>query len=868
MALRISTHEGNMGGVRYITQKALHGMSAQRTVSIQEAVHMVDNQDLVICSEKFTYLSLRQGAMLSSEKDKKKKDIVTMYRNRSRDLAHLSMDDYFYEHFCREVLNDANDAMEVHKNRILLPVGQNFKPRYPVTYDYAKGVLIQYKPWSKDKPLTKLLKDRKKTIRTFKRMINKKQFPSCVTSQYILAMKYSRQKKLELLNSKSVEQPYDLSNMDEDERDAYVAHQHVSHFSDNKHHNRVIDGMTVDIGTNHDWSDSGYRERRETKVKGGDWVDQIRTQQEKAIRDQAMAVDNLVIPTQRDGRPYDIETMSTEQKKIVYAAIDTIIKFLNNDPTYRPMRATVMGSGGTGKSYIINTIIAMVRSITSSNDTVQVAAPSGSAAFNVQGSTIHNLLGVRVSHPEKGLTENNKARLLDQLERLLVLIIDERSMISSKVLAAAERNTRECIYHGQNSTEIWGGLPVVILFGDDYQLMPVDKNGAINGYDKRRYGAEQHVTDKMTLAQLFAYRGDWLFTEVMTENVYILTKNYRVCCKLFKRLLERVRKGNATREDAEKMMKLHHVFYKVDKDFKDNIENHEKTMWLFSNNADVRKKNVDKLVQKSKDSRVPVARLDCWYETNKLQNNKERHAIQSHFDTNSYKRQTDLCVGARVALRNWNILPSAGLYNGSIGTIAEIVCQDNPIGPNNKQHNHLPDYVVVDFPNLALPPYIEPWDKLHPTVKQAKWSLEINTFLSIQFVNTDRHFSFYALLVQHVPIPARTTLCRKGCCKVVWCPLEISWATTIHKFQGFEAGFDAKDMFRYLIVDPGDLKWEQTCPGALYVALSRAKTMGTFTSDTSFPRDSAIYWHGSGISTTRIREGHKKKRQQQRRPKS
>ena len=131
-------------------------------------------------------------------------------------------------------------------------------------------------------------------------------------------------------------------------------------------------------------------------------------------------------------------------------------------------------------------------------------------------------------------------------------------------------------------------------------------------------------------------------------------------------------------------------------------------------------------------------------------------------------------------------------------------------------------------------------------------------FLSPQVVNTDKHFSLYSLLVQHVPIPARTTLCRKGCCKVTWCPLEISWATTIHKFQGFEAGFDAKDMFRYLIVDPGDLKWEQTCPGALYVALSRAKTMGTFTSDTLFPRDSAIYWHGSGISTTRILEGHKK----------
>ena len=120
------------------------------------------------------------------------------------------------------------------------------------------------------------------------------------------------------------------------------------------------------------------------------------------------------------------------------------------------------------------------------------------------------------------------------------------------------------------------------------------------------------------------------------------------------------------------------------------------------------------------------------------------------------------------------------------------------------------------------------------------------------------HNCFTCSLLQHVPIPARMTLCRKGCCNVTWCPLEISWATTIHKFQGFEAGFGVNDMFRHLIIDPGDMKWEQTCPGALYVALSRAKTMGTFTSDTEYPLDSAIYWYGSGISQFRILEGHMK----------
>lgn len=97
--------------------------------------------------------------------------------------------------------------------------------------------------------------------------------------------------------------------------------------------------------------------------------------------------------------------------------------------------------------------------------------------------------------------------------------------------------------------------------------------------------------------------------------------------------------------------------------------------------------------------------------------------------------------------------------------------------------------------------------------------------------------------------------CNKKCCTVKCCPLVPAWATTIHKFQGFEAGFDDKDQFNRLICDPGDLKWEQTCPGALYTAISRAKTMGTFSKKHKHPKDSAIYWEGPNISTTRILEG-------------
>ena len=64
-----------------------------------------------------------------------------------------------------------------------------------------------------------------------------------------------------------------------------------------------------------------------------------------------------------------------------------------------------------------------------------------------------------------------------------------------------------------------------------------------------------------------------------------------------------------------------------------------------------------------------------------------------------------------------------------------------------------------------------------------------------------------------------------------------AYATTIHKFQGFEAGFDENDQFQHLIIDPGDIKSEQQQPGLLYVATSRFKTIGDMTHDLPHPQE-------------------------------
>ena len=56
--------------------------------------------------------------------------------------------------------------------------------------------------------------------------------------------------------------------------------------------------------------------------------------------------------------------------------------------------------------------------------------------------------------------------------------------------------------------------------------------------------------------------------------------------------------------------------------------------------------------------------------------------------------------------------------------------------------------------------------------------------------------TFYSFgYTQHVPIPMQELYCTKRCCVARYCPLVLSWAMTVHKFQGFEAGFDEDDNF-------------------------------------------------------------------------
>jgi hypothetical protein len=142
-------------------------LNGQRQVPIQEAVHMLDDQELVICSDRITYVSLAQGQALQSRTDRSK-DLITVYRNQKEEHYHLSLEQYFYQVFIESTFKtQGENNITTDHHRIMMPKGMNCKPRYPVDYDYAKGMLFMHKPWNKTDTLDRLFEDKERTINKF-----------------------------------------------------------------------------------------------------------------------------------------------------------------------------------------------------------------------------------------------------------------------------------------------------------------------------------------------------------------------------------------------------------------------------------------------------------------------------------------------------------------------------------------------------------------------------------------------------------------------------------------------------------------------------------------------------------------------------
>ena len=111
-----------------------------------------------------------------------------------------------------------------------------------------------------------------------------------------------------------------------------------------------------------------------------------------------------------------------------------------NSYSFQPLIITVCGKAGTGKGFLIHTITSMLRQMTSYNGTVILCGPTGASACNINGKTIHSHFGLNPFNLSRDLSRTKQLQLKNELKRALIIIIDERSMISSEILSATENN--------------------------------------------------------------------------------------------------------------------------------------------------------------------------------------------------------------------------------------------------------------------------------------------------------------------------------------------------------------------------------------------------------------------------------------------
>lgn len=279
------------------------------------------------------------------------------------------------------------------------------------------------------------------------------------------------------------------------------------------------------------------------------------------------------------------------------------------------------GRAGTGKS----TLLKYFRSAT--NKKHVVLAPTGIAALNVRGQTIHSFFGF---HPkiENKLVHRAHPDRLDFFKEIETIIIDEISMVRADLLDCVDRALR---LNRERPREPFGGVQMIFI-GDLFQLSPVvtreDRHVFENEYPSPYFFSAKCMRD-------------------ISVNIIELKKIHRQKEKEFIRLLNNIRLGELGETDIQTWNRRHDPYY-------DPMDDSDHVVHLTTTNKMAKQRND--------------------FELNKLEGKSWLLEAQSIGDIGTQKMPSDPAIhlkeGARIMfttndpLRRW--------VNGNLGTIEKI----------------------------------------------------------------------------------------------------------------------------------------------------------------------------------------------------
>lgn len=282
----------------------------------------------------------------------------------------------------------------------------------------------------------------------------------------------------------------------------------------------------------------------------------------------------------------------------------------------------ITGSAGTGKSTFLDFCRKNIKK------KMVVLAPTGVAAVNVRGQTIHSFFhfkpDITVQRVSSIKINSQTAKIFKKLE---TIIIDEVSMARADLIDCIDTFLQ---LYGPDTTKPFGGVQMIFI-GDLYQLAPVvpaSEREIFKTFYKSPFFFDAHVIKKVGL------------------EVLEFKKNYRQRDEKFLNLLHAIRKKKVSLSQMEQLNTRY---------FPDFVPEQDAFyVYLTTTNALAEKINVECL---------DALREDLFTHEGKLQGDFKTQHLPTH-------QALDLKIGARVMLLNND--PENRWVNGSIGQVIDI----------------------------------------------------------------------------------------------------------------------------------------------------------------------------------------------------
>ena len=384
---------------------------------------------------------------------------------------------------------------------------------------------------------------------------------------------------------------------------------------------------------------------------------------------------------------------------------------MDGDKAAKQILKFVSGGAGVGKSKLIEVMTEGVEKLYGRNAVV-LSAPTGMAAQNIGGRTMHGVFRLPVHTKRKWAYRQlfpEQAKLMyDEIGKAKLILIDEISMVSNVILAFVHMRLSEMC--GSDPGVPFGGCNVVVL-GDLMQLPPIGEKGLSAPQVYRAMGGE-------SMKKVFPGTVMLRFPVSLWRNFEYaeLTENMRQAeDKSYAELLNEVRMGKLTDETKrvldERLVEVGHDVDERAKFMMKKVKEGENPLCLMSMRKDVAAMNlcmlyendvtpvmlhaIDKSIGRKKAKVVKMkGKSDKdiggmkWKE---LQKCVEKATKRKEQETGGLADVIVMGVGARVMLRK-NVDVAKGQYNGALGVVTRIVL-----------NNRMPDgvsAVMVKFDSI------------------------------------------------------------------------------------------------------------------------------------------------------------------------